>query len=54
MTIAELYTAAVEADEKFHAELIRAYGEREAGVARYLYTHADARVNLCAATAEEA
>lgn len=48
VTIAELYTAAVEADEKFHAELIRAYGEREAGVARYLYTHADAGVQQAA------
>lgn len=48
MTIAELYTAAVEADEKFHAELIRAYGEREAVVARYLYTHADAGVQQAA------
>ena len=48
VTIAELYTAAVEADEKFHAELIRAYGESEAGVARYLYTHADAGVQQAA------
>ena len=46
--LAELYAAAVEADEKFHAELVRAYGEREAGVARYLYTHADAGVQQAA------
>ena len=43
-----LAPAAPRGGSKFHAELIRAYGEREAGVARYLYTHADAGVQQAA------
>lgn len=42
-TIAELHAAATTADARFSAELTRVYG-RDAGNARYRYTHSDAAV----------
>lgn len=35
MTNAEIYRAAIKADEAFHAQLVRVFGKKKAGDARY-------------------
>ena len=40
----DLYYAALDADERFHNELVRVYGKTNAGDARYKATHTDAGV----------
>lgn len=47
-TLTALYNAALAADDAFSRELVRAYGAKSAGDARYLRTHADPAVNAAA------
>lgn len=41
----KLYYAALQADDLFSRELVRAYGKARAGDARYKMKHTDLRVN---------
>lgn len=48
MSKAEALKAATAADEAFHAILVKFYGKRNAGDARYRYTHESPEVQAAA------